>query len=567
MFLGPVAFTGYIMRIMRHSLRFCWVVLASVVQLAGCAPSGPARFQLGRDVERPSRNVVVFVADGMDVHVLREMLDAGLLPNIRRTFVEGGVQVGHAISSLPSVTYPNNASIITGRFPGHHGIMGNFWFERSRLLSNYYMTIPTAWTVNQHIDAPTLYDILSDRLTVSVLAQSHKGATVSLDLQDVFTWGWAFGNYTAVDRQVAESITSVFDIARRVGQWPTILHTYYPGVDETGHRWGPDSPEYAAALENIDQAVGLITGAIATAGLTQSTYFVLLADHGMAPIRPGQDFDFIRWLRKHRRLRVRTTPLNEVAFADRFETLQDDDAVASVDAGRVAMIHLRGQRGWLHRPEPPEVITWARLDPALHDVPAVGLVAARGDDDTVRAWSRQGSLTVQRRIRNSRKEYRIIEYEGDPLGYLQSPELAAFIRAGWHESREWLAATAASPHPDFVPQVVEMFDSPRTGDLVVFAADGWLLYPGEKAGHGSTLYRDMHLPMFFAGPDLPAGGEIPLARLVDYAPTVLGLLGETHRLESFPPIDGMDLSEQLRNARVPESPRHRPTPPRPIPAP
>jgi arylsulfatase A-like enzyme len=150
---------------------------------------------------------------------------------------------------------------------------------------------------------------------------------------------------------------------------------------------------------------------------------------------------------------------------------------------------------------------------------------------------------------------------------LESPELAAFVRGGWHDSREWLAATAGSAHPDFVPQVVEMFDSPRTGDLVVFAAEGWLLYPNEKAGHGSTVYRDMHLPMFFAGPDLPAGGEIPLARLVDYAPTVLGLLGEAHRLESFPPIDGIDLSEQLRNARVPEPPRFTPTPPRFTPTP
>lgn len=528
--------------------------ICMLCMLPGCAPAGSERFHLGQDVERPPRNVVVFVADGMDVQRLHEMLDAGRLPNIRRTFVENGVQVRHALAGLPSVTYPNNSSIITGRFPGHHGILGNFWFERTRLLSRYYMTLQTAWTVNDHLDAPTLYDMLADRLTVSVLAQSSKGAAVGLDMQDVFAWGWLFGRYTAVDRRVGESIAEVFSIANRVGQWPTILHTYYPGVDETGHRLGTGSPEYAAALENIDQAVGLITGAIASAGLTASTYFVLLSDHGMVPISPGQDFAFIRWLERRRGLRVRTSTLGDGDYARRFDLLQGYDAVASVDAGRVAMVHLRGQRGWLHQPAPDEVFTWAHLEPVVHDLPAVGLVAARGGDDTVRAWSRDGSLKVQRRLENGGMLYRLVEYTGDPLGYLRSAELAQFVRAGWHDSRAWLAATAASPHPDFVPQVVEMFDSPRTGDLVVFAAEDWLLYPGERAGHGSTLYRDMHLPMFFAGPDLPAGAEIPLARLVDYAPTVLGLLGEAHRLESFPPLDGIDLSSELRSARVPQSP-------------
>jgi arylsulfatase A-like enzyme len=548
-----------------YFLRTVSSALAILALCSACAPAGPGKFQLAADVERPPRNVVVFVADGMDYGQMQEMLDAGFLPNIRRTFVEGGVQVRHAIASMPSVTYPNNSSIITGRFPGHHGIMGNFWFERSRLISRDYMTLQTARDVNAHLAAPTIYDLLADRLTVSILAQSHKGVGVSLDLQRTFAWGWILGRYIAVDRRVAESITDVFTIANRVGQWPTILHTYYPGVDEVGHRSGPDSSEYAAALENVDKAVGLITDAIATAGLTRSTYFVLLSDHGMVPIRPGQDFRFIRWLERERRLRVRTRPLDDEDFVDRFDTIQRYDAVASVDAGRVSMVHLRGQRGWLHRPDGQEVYTWAHLQPAVHELPAVGMVAARAGPNMARGWSREGSLVVERRFEEGQRLYRIVEHHGDPLGYLQSPELAQFVRAGWHDSREWLAATVESRHPDFVPQVVEMFDSPRTGDLVVFASEDWLLYRGEKAGHGSTLHRDMRLPMYFTGPDLPPGGEIPLGRLVDLMPTVLGLLGEAHRLEAFPPIDGIDLSGELVNARVPEPTLRTPTPPRPVP--
>ncbi len=364
---------------------------------------------------------------------------------------------------------------------------------------------------------------------------------------------------------MGESITDVFAIAKHVRRWPTLLLTYYPGVDETGHRQGTDSPAYAAALENVDNNVGLITNAVATAGLTSSTYYVLIADHGMVPTRTGQDFPFIKWLEKDRKLKVLNQPLKGSGYATRFDAIQQYDAVATVDAGRVAMVHLRGRQNWTQRPAPQDVRTWAHLDPAVHELPAVQMVACRDGDNRAAAWSREGSLAVERRIDAGRKLYRLAGYEGDPLAYLRDPDLAKFVSAGWHDSREWLAATASSRHPDFVPQLVEMFDSPRTGDLVVFAADGWLLYPNEHAGHGSTLYRDMHVPLYFAGPDLPPGTRVQLARLVDLVPTLLGLLGESKRLERFPPIDGIDISAQLRQARRPEEPTFAPTPPRPVP--
>lgn len=550
-------------RVTLRAVRILPPLLVAPWFLLGCAPTGPARFQLAAEVDRPAKSVVVFFADGLDVQRLDEMLDAGLLPNIRRTFVDRGVRIRDAICSMPSITYPNNSSIMTGLFPGHHGIMGNYWFDRGQLATRYYMTLDTARDVNVHLNAPTMYDMLSDRLTVSVLAQTHKGVTVSLDLKSTFDWGWILGDYIGVDRQVGESITDVFALANRVRHWPTIMLFYHPGVDETGHRQGPDSPAYADALENFDANVGLITGAIATAGLADSTYYALIADHGMPPIRPGQDFRFIEWLERERRLAVLSKPLDAGQFVDRFEALQSYDAVATVDAGRVAMIHLRGRHGWMQRPGPGEVRNWAHLEPAIHALPAVQMVAARGQDGRVQAWSRDGSLTVERRVEAGRKLYRIAEQNGDPLGYLANAELNLFVRAGWHDSQAWLVATAASRCPDFVPQLVEMFDSPHAGDLVVFAAEGWLLYPNERAGHGSIFFRDMHVPMFFAGPDLPAGTEIALGRLVDFVPTLLGLLGESHRLEAYPSLDGIDRSAELRLARVHDEPVAAPTPPRP----
>ena len=46
-----------------------------------------------------------------------------------------------------------------------------------------------------------------------------------------------------------------------------------------------------------------------------------------------------------------------------------------------------------------------------------------------------------------------------------------------------------------MPQSVEMFDSPRAGDIVLFAATDWSFNKDDQGGHGSCLPRDMHMPM------------------------------------------------------------------------
>ena len=36
-----------------------------------------------------------------------------------------------AMAGLPTVTLANHTSILTGRLPGHHGILNNAWYDRA----------------------------------------------------------------------------------------------------------------------------------------------------------------------------------------------------------------------------------------------------------------------------------------------------------------------------------------------------------------------------------------------------------------------------------------------------
>ncbi len=505
--------------------------------------------RLNPDVQRPARSVVIFFADGMDAYRMRELAAVGRLPNIQKHFLDGGVGVDYAVSSLPSITYANCSSMITGLYPGHHGIMGNYWFDRYSLVSRYYMTFETYRTVNEHMVQPTLYDMLREHFTLNIQGHTRRGVTTTIDNEYMFACYWAIHRFIHADWHAGQSYASAGTIANKVKRWPTVIMSYYPGVDEVGHRSGPLSGHYEGALVNIDDIVGQVTEALKKAGLHDSTYYVLLADHGMAPVGRKQQLDLLGWLRHEKKMRVRSKAIDLEFYEDRYQLMESYDAVANVDAGRAAMIHLRGEQGWHKRPGPEEVLRWIHSEPSILDQPAVGWLFTRAGPNRARVLTRDGSVIVERFQREGELYYRMTDMKGDPLGYKKVPQLADFLAADGHPSRAWLAATARLECPDVVAQAVEMFDSPRTGDIVLMAADGWAFYKGERGGHGSISQRDMRLPMFFSGPDLPRGASIPYARLVDFTPTVLGLLGEQERLKDYPALDGINLADELREAK------------------
>ena len=531
--------------------RLCVLAASLAVLLAGCAVDAPLRLNLKSDVALPSKSVIILWADGVDHQRFDELMAAGRLPNIKRVFVDGGVTVENGMDSLPSLTYVNGASLITGRFAGHHGIAGNLWLDRQTFDSIYYLTLPTYLETNKHLVGPTMYDVLADRFTLNIHCHTRRGVSRSIDQSGAAALCFGLGAFITSDRLAGDRMAMAADVANEVKRWPSVIMMYCSGVDETGHHSGPNSPQYAEALENIDNMVGRFSEAIRSAGLADRTYFILVSDHGMLPMRHDRTMHLQQWLRSQRHLRVRCEPLTGWDYNTRLMELNRCDAFVAVGSDRAAAIHIRGRRGWTSPPDPSEIEAFVSATPSLIDLPAVDCVVMRAGPHRVKVLSARGSTVIERQIHDQVETFRITELHGDPIGYQQDAKPAAFVAAGWHDSREWLAATTHTSHPDFVPQVADMFDSSRMGDCVLFAADETAFSKDWLGGHGSCLRRDMHVVQLYAGPDLPAGTSIPCGRLVDVAPTVIGLLGESARLKNYPPMDGIDLSGQLKTATRP----------------
>ncbi|MBI5763235.1 MAG: alkaline phosphatase family protein [Planctomycetes bacterium] len=529
----------------------------TLILCASCAKTAPLRLQIDPDVKRPDKSVVLFFVDGLDHDRFQSLLDAGKLPNIKRHFVDGGVRVEHAVTSIPSMTYPNTVSLFTGRFPGHHDVTGNQWFDRRTLAYPNYITAAEYSAVNLHFRWPTLYELLPDQFSVNVLGNVARGATYNVDYHVSEGIGWYLGWYSRMDELTAGCIEDIGRLANRIDRWPNIITMYFIGVDQLGHDAGSDSAAYAEGVIGVDRQIGRVLDALRQNGLADSTHTVLVTDHSHTPTHKHRSLDLICWLRDHRGLKIHEGRVFGDDYADRLRELRRYDAVLVDGSYRRIVLHLRGKAGWFVKPgidEIDAVMQASGTSPRLADLEGVGLVCTTGGPNRIRILSPRGDAVVQRRLEQGVSQYRLDmeAHDGmkpaDPLECMADAEMRSFVDSGWHSTREWLAATAKQKYPDFVPQVVEYFDSIRSGELLIFAAEGWSFSGHGRGEHGAALAADMRIPLYFAGPGLPHGGSIPCGRIVDVMPTVIDLLGRPDALTGAPPIDGVSLLPQLRAA-------------------
>lgn len=516
--------------------------LATVLLLAtGCGPGGPLGVRLQPDVERPTRGVVLFICDGMSVDLVRQGCEEGWLPNFRARFVEGGLHVEHAVTCVPSITYAILTTYATGVTPARHGVLANEWFDRRLRLWREYAVIRHYRAVNADFCVPTIYERMQPKVSMSIQDPVHRGVTKNLANWAQSGVRWFFHDYTSVDKLTATTLEYAGYWANRNKRWPDLLVCYFPGLDSIGHTYGVESERYRAAVEHADYQVGRVCDWLQAEGLLETTALVLVADHGMAPVRADGVVDLLRCLRKDLGRRVTAARYQDTSFEDRYYHFEHYDTVLATSACRFAAIHFRGPLGWDDPLGPGQVRALLEAAPAgrrLWDHEGVDLVAYAAGEHEVELRSPRGTAGVTERDGVSGPEYRYVPVPDDVFGYMRDAELARFAAAGFHSSRDWLHATRQQTYPDIVPHLVPLLRNPRSGDVVLFAARGHS-FGRERSGHGGIHRDEMRIPMMFAGPGVEAGSVLDVARAVDVAPTILTLLG--CELPADGSLDGVSL--------------------------
>jgi predicted AlkP superfamily pyrophosphatase or phosphodiesterase len=221
-------------------------------------------------------------------------------PPTLTALAQRGVISEGLIPTFPSKTFPNHYTLVTGLYPGRHGIVSNNM--RDPALSGVF------GLDNDEVQKDTRW-WGGVPLWVTVEAQGHIAGTMFWPGSDVEIAGDRPTKWRPYDHDYP-NIRRVQDVLGWLGEpessRPTFITLYFSDVDSAGHDYGPDSPELEKAVRDIDVELGGLIAGIRAAGVESHTNLVVVSDHGMAPNTRGRtivledyinlaDVDVIDW--------------------------------------------------------------------------------------------------------------------------------------------------------------------------------------------------------------------------------------------------------------------------------
>jgi predicted AlkP superfamily pyrophosphatase or phosphodiesterase len=203
-------------------------------------------------------------------------------PNLQR-LATSGVHARRMTPSFPSLTFPNHYTLVTGLYPEHHGIVGNYFYDPDLNAKFAYKThessVDPRWWAG------------GEPVWITAEKQGVRSACFFWPGSEAENHGIHPSFYKTFSKQLtcADRVDGLLEwLNLPPAQRPHFATLYFDVVDTKGHDSGPDAPETAAAILEVDNAIGRLLAGIAKLGLGDRTDFVLVSDHGMEPISPDR---------------------------------------------------------------------------------------------------------------------------------------------------------------------------------------------------------------------------------------------------------------------------------------
>jgi predicted AlkP superfamily pyrophosphatase or phosphodiesterase len=192
-----------------------------------------------------------------------------------RSLMARGVSAEGLIPSFPTKTFPNHYTLVTGLYPGHHGVIANamrdprtgrlFTMGSREVRSPIWWGGQPIWTSVQR-------------------AGGRAGAMFwpgsEAPIEGVRPSYWVPYEHEMPNDARVDRVLGWLDLPAT--DRPSFLTLYFSDVDGAGHSFGPSSPELTRALERVDAALGRLLRGLERRGLTDSINIIVTADHGMA---------------------------------------------------------------------------------------------------------------------------------------------------------------------------------------------------------------------------------------------------------------------------------------------
>jgi len=403
------------------------------------------------------RKTLIVALDAVSAEFFNPMYDAGELPRLAEYF-DGAFRVRSCIGVFPTVSPCNHGLIAYGLGPGKSNLVGLGWYNKQTRTYFNELTIQGILAdLNRGIPAKNVFE--SSRHTLAFGPQLTRGSRTILPIYATFAFrlaNWA----TRMECLFIQNLHLPFKIYDNV---------YFGSLssDHVGHAFGLDGVK--KNLRSLDAAFGKLFEK-----LDPETNVIIFSDHGNAPI------DVKKAVR-----------LNDILRAAGYRQVK---RLASITTDYVLCT---------------TVVTYAhlytlgsvdRMVDALLEPEGVDFCMYRGGEETIVLRNSDGRAEIRR--------------DGDK--YMYSPDTCDPLRltspyrlsGRWLTLDEWAELTCGEKYPAAPPRILDLFDSPNTGDIVLnFTGGHYPYYAGitQVFTHGSLERDNILVPVLARGPDIEPG--------------------------------------------------------------
>jgi hypothetical protein len=524
--------------------------------LAASLVSAPARAG-SPPVAGDETYALVLAIDGARGDLFKKHALGGLMPNVRRHFIDSGLWVEQATANFPTITGACMPSLLTGCLAGRHGLPSLYFFSREQ---GKYPVLYTAleavdWDRWLSPDVKTLWEHFPGRRdALSFGPALHRGSD---DHVSIF---WNFRYRPMELRLIVKNAWRDLKQAL-LGRPPARLTVVYNGwFDHMEHGLGADTDAIREHYRSVDQFIGVAIDTFlrtiehrrrANPGVRHT--IVLASDHGHQEIREVVSIE--REVRQERGVRILDKVWRHLfgqkiygempaSYADREVVLASGEGHALLyfptpatdpATGRVTALDWKRKpplgllRRYPFRDRVVDVVAEAARSRAV-----AFLVGHDRETGLVHVYSARGEATIERQGARRAYKYRYRVVQGDdPLGFSTHASTSSLVDGGLHDGRAWQLATLATEYPDAVVQLAQAFENAdRSPDLYLSAAPYVSigdLVDGEKSRskHGGLTKEEAWATLAFSGSDVPVG-TVPTARIIDMAPTLLHRMRVPH---------------------------------------
>ena len=196
-------------------------------------------------------------------------------PNVR-ALIARGVRADALIPSFPTKTFPNHYTLVTGLYPGHHGVIANNIHDpptgRRFSLSNRREVQDPMWWGGE----PIWVRLQNARQMAAALFWPGSEAPI-LGQRPKY---WIPYDETVAGDARVDRILGWLDLPPP--ERPTFLTLYFEDVDSAAHRAGPESQNVREAVERVDGYLGRLLRGLERRGIDDDVNIVITSDHGLS---------------------------------------------------------------------------------------------------------------------------------------------------------------------------------------------------------------------------------------------------------------------------------------------